>query len=101
MGSICPRPTGLAGEKRHEELGLIKVETLLPNGCLSPALGRDFQANVSWAEAIYMEGKGLLCRDLHSLALGTATDSVGSGPRHTSRLASSSLGHASGKGNAL
>lgn len=42
-------------------------------------------------------GRGYSAGDLHSLALGTATDSVGSVPGHAFRLASSSLGHASGK----
>lgn len=90
-------PTRLAEEKRQEDLGSMSVETLLPNGCLSSALGRDFQTNVSWVEAIYTEGKGLLCRRSAFPALGTPTDSVGSSPGHASRLASSSLGHASGK----
>lgn len=98
LGSLCPRPTRLAGEKRHEDLGSIRVETLLPNGCFSSALGRDIQANVSWAEAVYMEGEGLLCRfAFPSSGGGAAADSGGLVPGHASRLTSSSLGHASGK----
>lgn len=60
--AFVPGPTGLSEEKRQENSGSMSMETLLPNGCLSSALGRDFQANVSWVEAIYTEGKGLPCR---------------------------------------
>lgn len=60
--AFVPGPTGLSGERKHGGLGFNYKRGTSPWRLLSFALGRDFQATVSWIYAIYTEGKGLLCR---------------------------------------